>query len=85
MEIEKNEGEHQPVEVTSGLKHGLGASAAALMPCGTAVTNVYEAYDAGVNAEKRRWIEQARMVRNRSNPEELFEAVPLAIMDCESA
>ena len=48
-------------------------------------SDVYKAYEAGEKAERDRWVAQSRMVRNRSNPDDLFEATPLAVMCCENA
>lgn len=47
------EKDKQNVQVASGLNDGLG-SAGAVMPCGAIVTNVYEAYEAGIKAERER-------------------------------
>ena len=52
----------QDAECLSRLTAELGTTsdeqqlAAALMPCGAVVSNVYEAYNAGAKAERERWL-----------------------------
>jgi len=47
------------------------------------LTTFQNGYAAGYADKAREWPYQARRVRNYSNPDDVFEAVPLSIMDCE--